>query len=323
MSSRSLTHTISRKVLATAAVAVLPLSMAACSSSGSSSSGSSSAASSAAASSAPAPAGKVKVVASTNVWGSVAEVVGGDNVDVTSIITKPTQDPHDYEATAQDKLIFTNAKIALVNGGGYDDWASTLAKGSDAEVVDAVKVSGFNTKAEPFNEHVFYSMDTARKVADVVATDLSKIDPTHASDYSANAKTFGSQIDKLKDQAKTAGAAHPGTTAVATEPVAGYLLTDMGIKNITPDAFVEQAETDAGPSVKVINDTSQLLTTHKAGLLVVNGQTSDDVTKKLQAAAASAKLPSVGVTETFPEGVTTYSQFVGDTITNISNALSK
>lgn len=316
MSSRFLTHSISRRVLATVSVAALPLSLAACSGNGSADAAGS-------ASSGSSAAGKVKVVASTNVWGSVAEAVGGDHVEVTSVITSPAQDPHDYEATAKDKLTFSNAKIALVNGGGYDDWASTLAKGSSATLVDAVKISGFNSSVEGFNEHVFYSMDTARKVAEVVATDLGKADPSHAADYTKNAQSFGSEIAKLKERAKTAGAAHKNLSAVATEPVAGYLLTDMGIKNIIPEQFVEQAETDAGPSVKVINETTQLLTTKKAGLLVVNGQTSDDVTKQLQAAAKKVDVPNVGVTETFPEGVTSYSQFVGDTITHISEALSK
>lgn len=322
MSSRSLTISIPRKVLATVAVAALPLSLSACSGNGSAE-GSTSAAPSGAASSGATTSGKVQIVASTNVWGSVAQAVAGDHADVTSIITSPAQDPHDYEATAKDKLTFSNAKIAIVNGGGYDDWASTLAKGSDATVVDAVETSGFDSSADPFNEHVFYSMATARKVADVVATDLSKLDPSNASAYAQNAKSFGTEIGKFESQAKAAGAAHPNTSAVATEPVVGYLLTDMGIKNITPEAFVEQAETDAGPSVKMLSDTEALLTTKKAGLLVVNGQTSDDVTKQLQSAAQKAGVPSVGVTETFPQGVTTYAQFIGGTITDISKALAK
>ncbi len=326
MSSRSLMKPLSRRLLVAMAAAAVPLSLTACSGGGSgtaspSASGSSSAASSSsgAASSASGP---IKVVASTNVWGSVLQEVGGSHVQVTSVINNPNQDPHDYETTAKDKLDFKNAKIALVNGGGYDDWATTLAKQSDATLVDAVQTSGFKT-GEGFNEHVFYSMSTARKVADVVAADLGKIDPANAADYTKNAQTFGTSLDKLEAQAKQVGAEHKGLSAVATEPVVGYLLEDMGIKNITPEAFVEQAETDAGPSVKVINETTQLLTTKKAGLLVVNGQTADDVTKKLQAAAKQGQVPSVGVHETFPEGVSTYTQFVGGTIDDISAALKK
>ncbi|GAE75756.1 zinc ABC transporter [Cutibacterium acnes JCM 18918] len=98
---------------------------------------------------------------------------------------------------------------------------------------------------------------------------------------------------------------HPHSTAIATEPVAGYLLEDMKIKNITPDEFVEQSETEAGPSTKVVHETTDLLTQKKASILLVNGQTSDDVTKALQKAASKANVHEVGVWETFPEASTT------------------
>ena len=54
---------------------------------------------------------KPVIVASTNVWGSVARAVGGDQAEVKSVITKPTQDPHDYEATAQDKLAWLDRQL--------------------------------------------------------------------------------------------------------------------------------------------------------------------------------------------------------------------
>lgn len=94
---------------------------------------------------------KPVIVASTNVWGSVAQAVGGDQAEVKSVITKPTQDPHDYEATAQDKLAFSKASIAIVNGGGYDDWATTLAKSSDSKptLIDAVTASGLKKPMTP------------------------------------------------------------------------------------------------------------------------------------------------------------------------------
>lgn len=267
---------------------------------------------------------KVTVVASTNVWGSVAKVVAGDMAEVTPIITKPSQDPHDYEATAQDKLVFSKAKIAIVNGGGYDDWATKLATTSASKptLIDAVETSGLKKDGEAdFNEHVFYSMATARKVAEVVATDLGKADPANAAKYTENAKSFGTTMDTLIAKAKKIGAAHAGATAVATEPVVGYLLADMGIKNITPDEFVEQSETDAGPSTKVVDETTKLLTDKKASVLLVNAQTTDDVSKRLVAAAEKAKVPTVGTHETFPEGVTTYDDFVGKTIDAIGAAL--
>lgn len=296
----------SRRLLAAGAAAACLIPLASCSSQDSSPGSS---------------GGRITVVASTNVWGAVAKEVAGDHADVTSVISSPEQDPHDYEATAKDKLAFRKAEVAVVNGGGYDDWATTLAGQSGSTLVDAVKISGMATGDE-FNEHVFYSISTARKVADRVASDLAKADPGHASDYRANAKNFSTTMDKTLADARKVGQAHPGVSFVATESVADYLLADMGLKDATPEAFVEQSETESGPSVKVVNQTTQLLTTRKAGLLIVNGQTSDSVTRSLQSAARKASVPSVGVTETFPEGIDSYPAFLNATITGVSRALS-
>ncbi|AXE39341.1 metal ABC transporter solute-binding protein, Zn/Mn family [Acidipropionibacterium virtanenii] len=305
MSRGSLPRT-SRRLLAAGAAAACLIPLAACSSQDSPSGSAD---------------GRVSVVASTNVWGSVAKEVAGSHADVTSVISSPEQDPHDYEATARDKLAFRKAAVTVVNGGGYDDWATTLAGQSDSTLVDAVKTSGLKTGAD-FNEHVFYSISTARKVADRIATDLAKADPDHATDYRKNAKAFGATMDKTLTDARKVGRANPGVSFVATESVADYLLADMGLKDATPEAFVEQSETESGPSVKVVNQTSKLLTTKKAGLLIVNGQTSDSVTKALQSAARKASVPSVGVTETFPEGIDSYPAFINATITGVSKALS-
>jgi zinc/manganese transport system substrate-binding protein len=47
-----------------------------------------------------AAAGPVKVVASENFYGDIAQQIGGANVEVTSVLTNPDQDPHLFEASA-------------------------------------------------------------------------------------------------------------------------------------------------------------------------------------------------------------------------------
>ena len=167
-------HHMHRRLLAMATLSACALAMAGCSNSGPDSGSGSSASSD-----------KIDVVASTNVWGSVAQAIGGNKVNVHSIIDSPDQDPHDYEATAKDKLAFSKAKIAIANGGGYDDWAAKLAKSTSpqADLIDAVETSGLKKPGQKeFNEHVFYSIDSARKVAKVVESDLIKACLLYTSD---------------------------------------------------------------------------------------------------------------------------------------------
>lgn len=289
------------------------------------------------------------IYASTNVWGAVAQAVGGEHVNVVVGVNEPTQDPHDYQASAQDKLNISKAKLVLVNGGGYDDWAISLAQSVKPQpmVLNAVTLSGFNipnaTQAsdthdhEPkqahahehsadFNEHVFYSLDTASKVAKAVANQLTQSNPSHQAQYSQNLQAFNQQITKLNTQVH---ANKSGKTAFFTEPVAGYLLADMGIQNVTPAAFIEQAETDAGVSAKVLQDSKAVLANKQVNVLVLNAQTEDATSKILVADAKAANIPVVNVYETLPAPLTAeskgnaYIEFMQKAIDDLQNAFNK
>ena len=70
--------------------------------------------------------GRIDVVAAEDFWGSVAEQLGGDRVEVTNIITNPAADPHDYEPTSEDAREMAAAELAIVDGIGYDQWVRKL-----------------------------------------------------------------------------------------------------------------------------------------------------------------------------------------------------
>jgi len=87
--------------------------------------------------------GRLSVVASTNVYGQIAAEVGGDLVDVTSIVTNESQDPHSFEPSARDQLAVSKADLVIENGGGYDAFVDALieSSGTDAPVITAVEYS--------------------------------------------------------------------------------------------------------------------------------------------------------------------------------------
>src|SRR5712691_8187923 len=70
--------------------------------------------------------GRPNVVAAENFWGSIAAQLGGDRVEVTSIIDNPNADPHEYEPTTADARSLASATFVIVNGIGYDPWADRL-----------------------------------------------------------------------------------------------------------------------------------------------------------------------------------------------------
>ncbi|MCY7411550.1 MAG: metal ABC transporter substrate-binding protein, partial [Salinibacterium sp.] len=92
----------------------------------------------------PAASDGLSIVASTIVYGDIASQIAGDAATVTSIITSAAQDPHSYEASAQDQLAISKADVVIENGGGYDPFIDTLldASGSTAVVINASDTSG-------------------------------------------------------------------------------------------------------------------------------------------------------------------------------------
>ena len=86
---------------------------------------------------------KLTVVASTNVYGQIAQEIGGGLVDVTSIVSSGSQDPHGYEASAQDQLTISKADLIIENGAGYDAFVDALitSSGTTAPVINAAELS--------------------------------------------------------------------------------------------------------------------------------------------------------------------------------------
>ena len=254
-----------------------------------------------------AAGGKISLVASTDVWGDVAQQVGGDLVDVTSIITDPAADPHSYEADAKVKLELSRASVVVENGGGYDDFVGTLLDSLDDSgkpaVVDAVQVSGKGAAdGAQLNEHVWYDFPTVAKVADAIAAELGRADSANAAAFRTNAAAFAAKLQPLQAQEAAVKAAHAGTGVAVTEPVPLYLLQACGLTDETPQAFSEAIEEGTDVSASTLAQTLDLFTDRKVALLVYNEQTAGPETERVLSAAKSAGVGVVPVTETLPDG---------------------
>ncbi|HET6743333.1 MAG TPA: zinc ABC transporter substrate-binding protein, partial [Kribbella sp.] len=244
---------MNRRLFAVPVVALAALGVSSCSSGDDASPASS-----------PASSGgaKIKVVASTDVWGDLAGSVGGDKVEVTSIITSPDADPHEYEANTRNQLALTDAAVVIENGGGYDDFMDrmlTSAKNTSATVLNAVTISGKKAAAgEELNEHVWYDFPTVAKVVDQLQQAYAKAAPADASTFQQNAADLKQKLDGLTQQEATLKAKYDGQPVAITEPVPLYLLDAAGLQNKTPDEFSEAIEEDTDVPAKVLDETLQL-----------------------------------------------------------------
>jgi zinc/manganese transport system substrate-binding protein len=287
----------------------------------------------------------INVVASTNVYGDIAKTVGGDKVSVTAIINKTSQDPHSYEATAQDRLAVSKADLVVENGGGYDDFLHTLVEGSSIEarnVLNAVELSGLahpedeaTGEAAPagpaagddhahdhggFNEHVWYSLAAMGRLADALAARLGELEPDSAATFTANAGTFKSELDGLGGTLAALKAGAAGNTVAVTEPVPLYLLADAGLENATPEDYTAAIEEGSDVPPGVLKAATDLVASKSVRFLAYNGQTEGPQTEALKKAAESAGVPVVDFNETLPEGKT-YLQWMTDNVNNVSKVL--
>jgi zinc/manganese transport system substrate-binding protein len=247
----------------------------------------------------------VRVVASTNVYGNIAAQIGGDRVHVTSIIDDPNQDPHSYEASPQNQLALSRARVIIENGGGYDDFMDVMrhtAARADAVVLDAVEISGRSDASPGLNEHVWYDFPSMGKLAAKLADAFTQVDPGSAATFRANAAVFATRLEALERTEAAIRAKHAGVSVAVTEPVPLYLLAACGLVNRTPDPFSQAVEDGTDVSPRVLNQTLALVDGRHVALLAYNEQAASAETEKLLAAARQHNVAVVPVTETLPTG---------------------
>ncbi|HWM34879.1 MAG TPA: zinc ABC transporter substrate-binding protein [Pseudolysinimonas sp.] len=247
--------------------------------------------------------GVVRIVASTNVYGDIAQTIGGAGVEVTSIIDDPAQDPHQFEANGRVQLALSRADIVVVNGGGYDDFATTMLQASGnaaAVVITAVDESGLDTGAEGFNEHVWYDYATVGALASRIADALRTVDPERADAYDDAA--FAAGLQRLQDRADALRVTTDGAGAVITEAVPGYLLRALGMTDLTPPEFSAAIEEDGDVSPVLLQRVLNLIGDGSASVVLYNAQTGGPQTDAVLDIASENRVPAIGVTETLPDG---------------------
>lgn len=252
-----------------------------------------------------ASGGPISVVASTNVYGDIASVVAGNTVDVTSIMNDPAQDPHSFEASAQNQLAVSKADIIIENGGGYDDFMDTMRRsaGSKAQVLNVVDISGKKaTSGDRLNEHVWYDFPTVAKFTQQLVAALSHADAAKASTFTKNAAAFIAKLTALQNREAQLKQKYAGQGCAITEPVPLYLLDAIGLVNKTPAAFSSAVENGTDVSPAVLDKTLHLFSGNAVKVFAYNEQTSGPETERVLAAAKSAGVPVVPVTETLPRG---------------------
>ena len=242
--------------------------------------------------------GTIEVAASVNQWGTVAKALGGDNVNVTSIINSTNVDAHDYEPTTSDIAKLQKAQVIIVNGAGYDTWAVKATQTANATIVNAAAVGGVNDGENP---HVWFSADVRKAVAQAITEAYEQADAAKKNDFDKMNDQWTAEENNVESKIAEVKQKTDGLAYAATESVASYLAEDMGLADATPSGYARATANESEPTPTDIKQFTDALKADEIKLLVVNTQEESELTDKITDAAKSVEVPMVELTEQMPE----------------------
>ena len=259
---------------------------------------------------------RIKVVAAENFYGEVAKAVGGDHVELTSILTNPAQDPHDYEPTADASKAVADAQVIVYTGIGYDDWMDKLFNADSSAKTKEVVVVGSDLlgKAAGDNPHVWYDPSTMPKLANKLADDLGKLDPDHSQDYKKRANDYIASLLHLTAKVAKIKQSTPVTIDVS-EPVFDYMGDALNLK-VNDPKFAKAVEDGNDPTASDFANVQNDIKTKKIKLFVYNTQTDSPTVENIVKLAESYGIPIVKVTETEPTGKN-YTQWMSEQLDQV------
>ncbi len=249
---------------------------------------------------------KPTVVAAEDFWGSIASQLGGDHVTVTSIISNPNADPHDYEPSTQDARDIASAGYVIEDGIGYDPWVQRLLDSNPSQGRGVLNVGNLVGVPVGGNPHQWYSPTSVQKVIDAITTEYKKLDPKDANAFDQLRTNFENQglaeYHRLIDEIR---AKYAGTPVGASESIFAELAPALGLKLITPPGFLTAVSEGTDPTAADKATIDHQIASHQIKVYVYNRQNATpDVQQQIQA-AQRVGIPVTTITETLvPEGAT-------------------
>ena len=211
---------------------------------------------------------KLPVVASFSILGDIVANIGGDRIDMTTIVDAD-EDSHVYSPTPTDAKAIAKAKLVIVNGLAFEGWLDRLIAASEysGPVIEATKgithLKGHDEHAKEGHDehghggldpHAWHSLENARVYVANILAGLIALDPEGAAIYTANANSYLTKIDSTEVMVKAAIATLPKSrrTIVTSHDAFGHLGLAYGLKFLAPVGMSTEAEASASDVAKLI-----------------------------------------------------------------------
>ncbi|MFF7991991.1 metal ABC transporter solute-binding protein, Zn/Mn family [Kitasatospora xanthocidica] len=268
-------------------------------------------------------AGVIQVVAAENFWGSIADQLGGEHVKVTNIISNPDADPHDYEPTAGDARTVAGARYVVVNGVGYDAWATKLLAANPVSGRTVLTVGELVGVKEGGNPHRWYSPSDVHRVIEQITADYKRIDPADAAYFDQQKTAFESQaLGRYNQLISDIRTRYADTPIGASESIVTPLAEDLKLKLLTPESFLDAVSEGTDPTAQDKATVDQQIGSRQIKVYVYNSQNSTpDVQAQVKAAEAQG-IPVTTVTETLDPPGASFQDWQAGQLQSLERALA-
>jgi len=271
-----------------------------------------------------AAGGKVTAIAAEDMWGNLLGQLGGDRASVTSIISDPGVDPHDYDAKPSDSVAVSDARLVVVNGLGYDGWASKLVGANPLSGRVVVNVGQVVGAKEGDNPHRWYMPADVHRVIDEMTTALKRVDPGDSAFFDAQAARLQSEgLKAYDDQTARIRAAHAGTPIAISESIYTGMADALGLQVLTPPSFFDAIAEGNEPTAQDKQTVDHQIAEHQVKVFVYNSQNATPDVRALATAATKAGIPVVGVTETLSPRGASFQDWQQRQLSELESALAE
>ncbi len=205
---------------------------------------------------------KIKAVATISILGDLVKNVGGDRVDVTTLVG-PNGDAHVYSPTPGDARKLAAADIVFVNGLGLEGWITRLVTASATKAPMIVASKGITPRRMEdedrrghtvIDPHAWQSVADAKIYVANIRDGLVAIDPAGKAAYDANATVYLGKLDALESEVRAAVATIPADRRkiITTHDAFGYFGAAYGMTFIAPDGLSTETEPSAKDVARII-----------------------------------------------------------------------
>jgi len=251
-----------------------------------------------------------QVAAAENFWGSIAQQLAGSKATVRSVIVNPDTDPHSYQPSTGDARTMAGAKFAIVNGIGYDKWASQLLAANPVSGRTVLDVGNLLGMKEGDNAHQWYSPSSVQKVITAITAAYDKIDPADKAYFAAQKKHFETvslkPYDQLRAQIRKRFA---GVPVGYSESIFQPLGQSMGLKLLTPYSFAKAVAEGTEISAQDKQTVDSQAQHRLIKVWVYNSQNATPDIQRINTIAKQQHIPIATVTETLSPAALNFEQW--------------